>query len=730
MCKSALLEHFIREINNVQVFFDKVYSTIWNEVSVISMSSRFLDETGWELADEAELNFHLEALVQCFVAFTRLRSFGVVNSRGFERLWEKLEHLNSHHSAAMLDEPKLKLSTVQFSCQTELLYNLGRLRRSITKIAQILSCKSFTSQRCLILHGFAPKSCFMVGSIDDFHLKIRDDNPAALKKAFRDLEVTSGVEKWRYQELLSALIQLSIIYGSGACLKILLQMLRSFQSDEEFTQVYLSSAINKIIIRIGHQRTFTKSLDRISSCFPERIVPVLGDKMLPLLIDIVSTFQANIQTSLFTQDTMCKSTTFHYVAQYGLQDVCQLLLGHMQDGEAHRRLSFAESILLEDHFGNNPLSVALSYGFEEVSRGFIEFLRHNGGHDSHIWRSVSRSLLAVTVSGTNPNSEFLRYLSAVKSDVNHQGFAGETGLYMAASYGDTELVECLLDLGASTAVAEKANGWTPLIAASVEGHMDIVEILLQAGASLGHKDHRGWTALDHAAFRGHIRLSRTLRQPVSPGTAYYTPSNLEASPTASRKIPIVTSQCLILVNLGSFDSKKSVDPTSRSPYHFNDESIAESEAELSIQISLIGSQGPAYTVELPILEDMTNKPWAFYTNDLGNAILMFKINRKSVTADKLERYEHIGSAVALVDNLKQALGSTRESLIRDYTIPILSMGSHENIGALAFSFLVVKPFTQPNFSLPARDTLLKNGGRTKIVGHRGILPLPIVGNMC
>ncbi|KAJ5381153.1 uncharacterized protein N7496_003581 [Penicillium cataractarum] len=716
----TLLDNLISEINRVQVFYDKVYSTVWDEISGISPGPRFPGQNDWKLADKPELQFHLETLAQCFVALTTLQTFGAVNSRGFETLWGKLDRLKPHPSvAAMLDELKLKLSAAQFSCQTELIYDLGRLRTSITTIIKILSCNSFTSQRSLILHHFAQNSFLTLDNVDDLHQAIRDGNALALEKNLRDLEGTVGVEKRPIQELLSVLVQVSMVYGSEACLIKLLQMSQSLQTDEDFTNVCLPSVINKTILKIGHQRTFLESLSQITSCDHEQVTPILGDTMLSLLKGVLASFATKIQIS-FTHKTFYNRVTLHYAAQYGLADVCQLLLRHMQVSDSDHDHPLSESILLENDFGNSPLRLAILYGFEEISRHLLEYLRYNEGFDSHDGKPVPGSLVIDAVSGINPSPEFLKSIVAAKANVNYQGLAGETGLYIAARLGNTELVECLLALGASPAFVENNKGWSPLIVASVEGHLVIVEALLRAGADAEYKDRRGWTALDHAAFRGHITLSRRLRQSISPNTPSYPLSGSGTAPHAVRKISSVTSQTVILVNLGSFDSKKNVKPIDINQYQLQTESIAESGAGLSIEISLIGGQGPSYSVDLPILEDMTNKPWAFYTNDPENARILFKVRRETVNADKLKEYEHIGSAVALLEDLKQGLGSARESLIRDYKIPVLSTGILDHIGAITFSFLAVKPFTQPKFSLPARDTLWKEGGRTKVVGHRGL----------
>lgn len=72
----------------------------------------------------------------------------------------------------------------------------------------------------------------------------------------------------------------------------------------------------------------------------------------------------------------------------------------------------------------------------------------------------------------------------------------------------------------------------------------------------------------------------------------------------------------------------------------------------------------------PILEDMTNNPWHFRTTTPSNANLLFNLHHETVTADEVRNDNHIGSAVALLDSLKQGLGPARESLIRDHTIPI------------------------------------------------------------
>ena len=51
------------------------------------------------------------------------------------------------------------------------------------------------------------------------------------------------------------------------------------------------------------------------------------------------------------------------------------------------------------------------------------------------------------------------------------------------------------------------RGWTPLFIACVEGHLSIVKLLIEAGANQHKLDCFGWTAKEHAAFRGYLQIA-------------------------------------------------------------------------------------------------------------------------------------------------------------------------------------------------------------------------------
>ncbi|KAF9112140.1 hypothetical protein BGX27_003911 [Mortierella sp. AM989] len=131
--------------------------------------------------------------------------------------------------------------------------------------------------------------------------------------------------------------------------------------------------------------------------------------------------------------------------------------------------------------------------------------------------------------------------------------SGYTPLMMAARHGHVEIVEALIRLGhdrdeisrdpsknnilmlaaehGHQAIFEiyattfprsvelcNKQGWTPLIAAARYGAVNMVEIVLQLGADLNHRDEEGSTALHHAAAFGHLQTISFLIEKGSSAT--------------------------------------------------------------------------------------------------------------------------------------------------------------------------------------------------------------------
>jgi uncharacterized protein len=85
------------------------------------------------------------------------------------------------------------------------------------------------------------------------------------------------------------------------------------------------------------------------------------------------------------------------------------------------------------------------------------------------------------------------------------------GIWRAAKVGDVGAVEQLLgqDRGLLNAECE-GQGYTPLMHASLGGHVGVVRWLLDQGAAVDERDKSGQTALTHACYKGRILVVRLL----------------------------------------------------------------------------------------------------------------------------------------------------------------------------------------------------------------------------
>lgn len=87
------------------------------------------------------------------------------------------------------------------------------------------------------------------------------------------------------------------------------------------------------------------------------------------------------------------------------------------------------------------------------------------------------------------------------ADINIKSHpCGLTALMIGARAGHIEVVEILIDAGADIDL-QNQRGRTALMFASSRGHLDILKLLVSKGADINLKDQQGNTALIHAQHR-------------------------------------------------------------------------------------------------------------------------------------------------------------------------------------------------------------------------------------
>ncbi|KAI1367979.1 ankyrin [Xylaria arbuscula] len=94
--------------------------------------------------------------------------------------------------------------------------------------------------------------------------------------------------------------------------------------------------------------------------------------------------------------------------------------------------------------------------------------------------------------------------------VNAKDRTGWTALHHAASGGESNIVQRLLETGAVIDVLTMNRRWTPLLLAAEKGRRRTVQMLLSHKADIFAKTHHGITALDLASEGGHRKTLQVL----------------------------------------------------------------------------------------------------------------------------------------------------------------------------------------------------------------------------
>jgi len=99
--------------------------------------------------------------------------------------------------------------------------------------------------------------------------------------------------------------------------------------------------------------------------------------------------------------------------------------------------------------------------------------------------------------------------------VNAVDHYGDTALMWAANDGHLNVVEFLVEHGANVNAAATGliyAGFTALIYASEKGYVNMVKYLIKHGANINAKNKNGDTALSIAEKNGHTEVARILRE--------------------------------------------------------------------------------------------------------------------------------------------------------------------------------------------------------------------------
>jgi Tfp pilus assembly protein PilF len=159
------------------------------------------------------------------------------------------------------------------------------------------------------------------------------------------------------------------------------------------------------------------------------------------------------------------------------------------------------SLDARDEHGDTGLSLAAYFGETESAKWLL-----GQGADLNVKDAHGLDIMSMAL--TRNHLDVAKLLIAHGADVNKIGYASRSPLYVAASVGNPETVEVLIEAKAALDIG--APGETPLMVAARANHPEAIRVLLRAGADPTIGVQRGVSAADSARTAGNLELANEL----------------------------------------------------------------------------------------------------------------------------------------------------------------------------------------------------------------------------
>ncbi|CAI2162259.1 14518_t:CDS:2 [Funneliformis geosporum] len=146
------------------------------------------------------------------------------------------------------------------------------------------------------------------------------------------------------------------------------------------------------------------------------------------------------------------------------------------------------------------------------------------------------------------NVEVVNILMNANANIESSNRENITPLIIAAYNGHADVCRELIDHGYANVNFQDSSSKTALLLASYEGHVETAKVLLARGASVYNSDKYGWTALMLAAFSNRVEMCRLLLEHDADRSVTADNGKTASILARSGRVPTMTPQHLIEQN--------------------------------------------------------------------------------------------------------------------------------------------------------------------------------------
>lgn len=728
--------------------------------------------------DNDEAQDLMGALLELRSQLRKLQWYGEVNRRGFIKITKKLD---KKIDTVCLQERYLasKVNPKPFAHNLPLNQDMKLVNEWLSGLGDIKTFDDSGSTHSSTSLGRVPGQSLHLpsGILDAVDAAIRGDKVMELSEQLIEASSSNGLTSSSFQRILLNFLQRAISCRAKSCINRLLQDVISLEEEDDINK---RNCIHRLVINIsrsksgetlGAEGAFLQSSSEARNFIMPATAPNRqpwpcttteeestkllseNDESVRLLIYLLDQLRPEQRLALRSRDSYGRFP-LHYAAQYGFVVICQAVIKHMQDWGQFDVTQGIDSTYWQDAEGNAPLHLSVAGGHPLTTKALLKEENWAGSSEEKLTlrKATSQSGVALALATRSNFVAIVKLLVEAGVDVNYQDEGGETALHMAARYGHDECAKALLEGSKSNKaqvdLCENTFAWTPLFIACVDDHLTMVSILAAAGADLQRVDNSGWTAIEHAALRGHMEIATRLAELAPPTNLPRAPptetrvaragSPLQSSlderrsknlnrdgPNTTQKLPepvktfghrYLTKETMVLVSLGSMDIRKDIPAVKLDDIPLADAHATQLDTALSVVVTASGANGEPTVIDLPVQDNIATEPITFTTSDVSKVKLLFDI--VPTYAGSHERV--VGRAVALLSTIKTSIGSKRISLQGDMKVPIVAASTLDVIGTVNFNFLIITPFQHQNMSVTEQHTYWKKMASTMVIGHRGL----------